>query len=400
MPHTAGVPMPGRAPVADDQRPPGAASTPPTGWPTPRLPAHLAPTPTEPRRGRALTAFVAFLAGALVVGAPSAPTPSGRDDKVVAPTTTASLRSGKQLDIGALLDKARPSVVTIETGGPDSMFGGAGSGVVIDAKGLILTNAHVIEGAGDNITVRFSDGTQASATVLGSSPADDIAVIQASKGGLTPAKLGSSSNLLVGDPVVAIGNALNLGGDPSVTSGIVSAKDRTIHDGSINLENLIQTDAAINPGNSGGPLVNAQGEVVGINTAIIADAQNIGFSIAIDAIKPLIPKLEQGGGGSSKVAVFEASTIDVSSPQLSQDVKDQFGITADQGAVIVNLEGQGGVAAAGIQVGDVVVEVDGEAVTSSAGLTRTIRSHKPGEQVAVVVERRGARSTYTVTLGP
>jgi putative serine protease PepD len=273
--------------------------------------------------------------------------------------------------------------------------------VVISEDGLILTNAHVIEGASGVITVRFNDGTSAAAALVGASTADDIALIKADKVGLTPAQLGSSANLLVGDPVVAIGNALNLGADPSVTSGIVSAKDRTISDGVIELDNLIQTDAAINPGNSGGPLVNANGEVVGINTAIIADAQNIGFSIAIDSVKELIEELQAGGGDlTANTAVLGVSTVDVSSPGLDQPTRDQFGITADEGAVVVEVDPDGGAGQAGIAVGDVIVAFDGEGVATAADLTRMVRAEQPGTEVQLVAERRGQRQTFAVTLGP
>lgn len=139
--------------------------------------------------------------------------------------------------------------------------------------------------------------------------------------------------------MVAIGNTLNLGGDPSVTSGIVSAKDREISDGTISLDNLIQTDAAINPGNSGGPLVNANGEVVGINTAIIQGAQNIGFSIAIDSVEELIEKLKTGGGDlTPNTPVLGVSTVDVTSPRHPQEFKDQFTITAEEGAIVGSVD--------------------------------------------------------------
>jgi len=311
------------------------------------------------------------------------------------------LRAEGPLDIQKILDIARPSVVTIQTGSPDSMFGGSGSGVVISEDGLILTNAHVIEGAGGNISIRFSDGTSATASLVGASTADDIALVQADRTGLTPATLGSSANLLVGDPVVAIGNALNLGGDPSVTSGIVSAKDRQIDDGTIRLDNLIQTDAAINPGNSGGPLVNANGEVVGINTAIIAGAQNIGFSIAIDSVEELIDQLKAGGGDLTRnTAILGVSTIDVTSPDLDQSVKDQYGITAQAGAVLVAVDGSGAAGSAGMLEGDVVVSFDGQPIATSSDLTRAVRARAPGDQASLVLERRGERQTLTVTLGP
>jgi S1-C subfamily serine protease len=391
--------------VADDDRPSGAPSAPPTTWPHPFLPAPEPAPGDGRRRGAALWAFSAFLVGALLVGAVFAAYAIGdRGDEGAAAstTTTRPLRAEGDLDIQKILDIARPSVVTIQTGGPSSLFGSAGTGVIISDDGLILTNAHVIEGAGgEDITVRFNDGTSARAKLVGASTGDDIALIKAEQTALTPAKLGSSANLLVGDPVVAIGNALNLGGDPSVTSGIVSAKDRQISDGSISLDNLIQTDAAINPGNSGGPLVNANGEVVGINTAIIQGAQNIGFSIAIDSVQELIDDLKAGGGDlTPNTPVLGVTTVDVSSPDIPQEFKDQFAITAEQGAIVGSVASKSGAATAGIQVGDVVVAFDGQDVTGSTQLTKLVREHKPGDQVSVEVERRGEPRTFTVTLGP
>ncbi|MEZ5183438.1 MAG: trypsin-like peptidase domain-containing protein [Acidimicrobiales bacterium] len=396
----------GRAPVGDGGRPSGAPTTPPTSWPSPRLAEAPAAPHRHRRTGRALVAFTAFLLGAAMVGAAFASYAAGRGDRAgtrtgASTTTTAPLRADGPLDIQRVLDIIRPSVVTIQTGSPDSLFGGAGSGVIISEDGLILTNAHVIEGAGGSITIRYSDGTTSTASLVGASTSDDIALVQADRGDLTPATLGSSANLLVGDPVVAIGNALNLGGDPSVTSGIVSAKDRAIDDGTIALDHLIQTDAAINPGNSGGPLVNADGHVVGINTAIIQGAQNIGFSIAIDSVKDLIEELKAGGGDlTADTAILGVSSIDVTSPDLDQSVKDELGITASSGAVVTAVDPDSAAGAAGIQEGDVIVEIDGEAVGGSGDATSIVRSHQPGDQVDVVIERRGQRQTLSVTLGP
>jgi len=360
--------------------------------------------PGRKPRSTALFAFTAFLIGAVLVGAAFAAYALGDRSEDVSSgstTTTTPLRAEGDLDIQKILDIARPSVVTIQTGGPDSLFGGAGTGVVISEDGLILTNAHVIEGAGGNISVRFNDGTSAAAELVGASTDDDIALIKVDQPGLTAAKLGSSANLLVGDPVVAIGNALNLGGDPSVTSGIVSAKDREISDGSISLDNLIQTDAAINPGNSGGPLVNANGEVVGINTAIIQGAQNIGFSIAIDSVEELIAKLKAGGGDlTPDTPVLGISTADVASPDIPPEFKDQFGISADDGALVISVDPDSSAAKAGIEIGDVVITFDGQSVTTSTQLTKLVRAQARGDQVSVEVDRRGQRQTFTVTLGP
>jgi putative serine protease PepD len=353
-----------------------------------------------------LAAFVAFLVGAVLVGAAFAAYALGdRGDETAAArdttTTTNALGATGPLDIRKVLAIIQPSVVSIQTGSPDSVFGGAGSGVVISEDGLILTNAHVIEGAGSDITVRFYDGVAVPATVVGKSTDDDIALVQADRSDLKAAALGSSANLLVGEDVVAIGNALNLGGDPSVTRGIVSAKDRRIDDGVVKLDHLIQTDAAINPGNSGGPLVNANGEVVGINTAIIAGAQNVGFSIAIDSVKQLIEDLKSGGGTTSSPdqASLGVSAIDVSSSSLDQAIKDRFGITETEGAVVTNVLSPGAAQAAGVQVGDVVVEADGQAITSANELVRAVRAHRPGDAMSLVVHRAGQRITFQVTLG-
>ncbi|MGI9623602.1 MAG: S1C family serine protease, partial [Acidimicrobiales bacterium] len=211
-----------------------------------------------------------------------------------------SVLQGDELDIQAVLAKVQPSVVSIDTGASSArgVFEGAGSGVVIGEGGLVLTNAHVIEGA-DVIEVSFFDGTVKEADLVGSFPDDDIAIIRARDvRGLIPADLGTVENLRVGDEVVAIGNALSLGESPSVTKGIVSAKGRDISDGVLELTNLIQTDAAINPGNSGGALINAVGEVVGINTAIFSESggsHGIGFAIPIQLAKEVMRQLIEHG---------------------------------------------------------------------------------------------------------
>ena len=194
--------------------------------------------------------------------------------------------------MSALISSALPGVVSISV----EMNGGqgAGTGFVISSDGQIATNAHVVADA-TKIEVEFSDGSTAPATVLGVDRTDDLAVVKVDKTGLTALPLGKSSDLRIGEPVVAIGNALDLTGGPTATEGIVSALDRTIdtNDGE-HLTHLVQTDAAINPGNSGGPLLTLDGKVVGINSAGTKDAQNIGFAIAIDTARPIVEQLQQG----------------------------------------------------------------------------------------------------------
>jgi S1-C subfamily serine protease len=211
--------------------------------------------------------------------------------------------AGVALDIHTLIARVSPSVVSVEISSGSTPVA-AGSGVVVSSDGYIVTNAHVVAMTDQygralrngSVTVRLSDGTERPATVVGSSVQNDIALIKvANTSGLTTAVIGDSGQLSVGDDVVAIGNALDLGDTPSVTKGIVSATDRTLQeDASTTLKGLIQTDAAINHGNSGGALVNAEGQVIGINSAGIPSAQNIGFAIASNTFKPLIEQLKSG----------------------------------------------------------------------------------------------------------
>ncbi|CAN5573138.1 hypothetical protein BH10ACT1_BH10ACT1_32960 [soil metagenome] len=407
-PRSAGWTVPARAPVADDRRAPGSGTAPPTGWPAPVIDGPMPGTVAPSKRSPVLVGFVAFLVGAFVVGAAFATYAFGdrrsRDDAGRSTTeTTAAPRStgpAAALDIRKILDIAQPSVVSITTGGPDSIFGGAGSGVVISKDGLILTNAHVIEAAGGNISVRFSDGQKSAATLVGASTKEDVALLQVERNDLTPAKLGSSANLLVGDNVVAIGNALALGDDPSVTSGIVSAKDRSIDDGKIALDHLIQTDAAINPGNSGGPLVNAAGEVVGINTAIIQGSQNVGFSLAIDEVRRVVEDLKAGNGDlKPDTAVLGVATVTVDDT-LTAAVRDQYEVTASSGALVTQVETDSAASDAGIEEGDVVVEAGGGPIGTNEQLTALVRKKSPGDRIAVTVERQGRRRSFDVTLGP
>jgi serine protease Do len=304
------------------------------------------------------------------------------------------------LDIQSILQLAQPSVVSIHTGSAVSPLAeGAGTGFVIDEEGLILTNAHVIAGA-DEISVTFFDGSALGAELVGSFPGEDVAMIRVEgRDDLRAAVLGSSSDLTVGDDVVAIGNALNLGGQPSVTTGIVSALDRSITAPGISLDNLIQTDAAINPGNSGGPLFNSAGEVVGINTAKIPDASNIGFALSIDSVKPLIEDLRNGDGEvNPDQAFFGVAVTPVDSPDLPPELLEEYGITSMDGVIVTAVTPDSGAATAGLQEGDVILEIANQTIDSDAALGEVIRSKQPGDVVTVVYERRGERAEVDVTL--
>ncbi|MGH9167656.1 MAG: S1C family serine protease, partial [Acidimicrobiia bacterium] len=268
---------------------------------------------------------------------------------------------------------------------------GAGTGVVIDDQGHILTNAHVVQDATE-VTVFSHDGTERPAQVVGVRTDRDLALIKVEEAaGLTPLPLGNSTELEVGDPVVAIGNALGLGDEPTVSVGIVSAKDRalTAQTGEV-LEGLIQTDAAINPGNSGGPLLNERGEVVGINTAIIQGAQNLGFAISVDAARSTIEALVAGIGEP-----FLGVSVTTNNPQLAAEV----GLAVQTGAVVVQVQGGSPADQAGLQQADVIVEAGGQPVESSQDLIDIIASWQPGQTMQMTVVRASAELSIEATLG-
>jgi serine protease Do len=387
-----GGPPTGRPPVA----------TPAGGSAPAPAPAGASPPAPEPRRRRGLwlVALVAAIAGALAaVGVTALVDDDDGDAQRIVARPPVSTPEGV-MDIQAILDQVEESVVTIETNvtAQGGVFSGAGSGIVLSADGLIMTNAHVISQS-DGITVRLFDGAEHDATLVGSEPASDIAIIRIEGvDDLSPSQLGESEALLVGEPVIAIGNALNLGGEPSVTTGIVSAVNRSIDSPEGRLSDLIQTDAAINPGNSGGPLVDSSGAVVGMNTAIIQDSQNIGFAIAIDAAKPIIERIQNGESEITPdtprlgVTTVPLDTVDDS-------VREQLEIQADEGAFVVEVVPDSGADAAGVEQGDVILSVDGEAITSNEQLGEIVRGHAPGDTIEILVERGGQEQTLTAEIG-
>ncbi|MEX2292363.1 MAG: trypsin-like peptidase domain-containing protein [Acidimicrobiales bacterium] len=392
-------------PAPDTPPGPGADFSVPPAWPVPppAAPPVAALAKTKSGTSARRAALIGALTGALVAAIVATTATLALDDDssssraaVVTPITT----SEGALDIQGILAKVQPSVVAIQISQTTSrgVFEGAGSGIVLSADGLILTNAHVIGNLGA-MTVVLPDGTTHEAQLVGASPDDDLAVIKISEvSDLVPAELGSSDALRVGDEVIAIGNALNLGGEPTVTRGIVSAKDRDLDAQGIQLQGLIQTDAAINPGNSGGPLVNAAGQVVGVNTAIVADAQNLGFSIAIDHVKPIIDELEAGNGSVTPDQAFlGVSTSDAA--DLTDVVRQRFGFTGASGAFISEVVPSSAASAAGLEVGDVIVRIDDRGVQASSDVRTIVTGHEPGDVVVVRFVRAGEERTLEVTLG-
>jgi len=319
---------------------------------------------------------------------------------VPAGTSKNSSVIAKPTDVQGILAKVGPAVAFVRTqdfsAGSFFPSGGAGTGIVLTPDGELLTNAHVVNGA-TSIKVTIGNDKQShDATLIGIDRNHDLALVKISGvSNLPTAQLGNSSDLQVGDSVIAIGNALNLQGGMTVTEGIVSALNRSISAGDQNgassesLSGLIQTDAAINPGNSGGPLVNSSGQVVGINTATSGDAQNIGFAIAIDNAKPVIDQLRKGGSGSSS----SGSNAAAGQAFLGVSVTD-----GQNGAVVEDVSADTPAGRAGIQQGDEIVSLGDQQVQSAADLTTAMQSHKPGDKVTVTFLRGGSRQSADVTL--
>ncbi len=382
------------------------ATQPTPTWPTQPSPS-LPPAPQSPpggqapvgreaasggRRGRFL-AVAAVAAGAGLVGG-LVGVAASQDGGAAVPRAQETLlgsqpsSSARQVapdSVAGIAEATLPSVVSISTDG------GTGSGVVLTDDGYILTNNHVIAGAGGAISVRLQDGQQFAADLVGRSPTYDLAVLDVEASGLPAAELGSSGALVVGEPVVAMGSPLGL--DGTVTVGIVSALNRPVTAGgrdAASYINAIQTDAAINPGNSGGPLVDGDGRVIGINSAIATigvgaagqgGSIGLGFSIPIDQARLTAEQIISDG---EAVYPIIGAQLDIRS--------------ATTGAVIAEVVAGGPAAEAGLRAGDVVLSFQGAPVTGPEELIVAIRAEQPGDTVELGIERNGQEQTLEVTL--
>jgi putative serine protease PepD len=373
----------------------------PYGYQSSQQEPPLPPVPPKSRRpwaalvvGAAVTAVVAGGVGGAVGYTAARATTSPAQ-----PTAFATLPAATETGVGsppadgsiaAIAIALEPSVVQLNVSG--SQGSGTGSGFILRSDGYILTNNHVanIADGGGSIKVVFNDGSKADATLVGTNPGYDLAVVKVDKSGLPAVTLGSSSALQVGDTAIAIGSPLGLQG--TVTSGIISALNRPVTaggSGDAAYINAIQTDAAINPGNSGGPLVNGSGQVIGINSAIATMGQGgqtgsigLGFSIPIDTAKRIAEEIIATG----------TSTTPIMGVELDMNY-------SGEGAKVTTVSAGGPAASGGVQTGDIVTQFDGQSIADATALIVAIRSLAPGEQVTLTVQRNGQTQDVTVTLG-
>ena len=273
---------------------------------------------------------------------------------------------------------------------PDQPFKGQGSGFIVSADGLILTNAHVVKDAKE-VTVRLADRREYAAKVLGSDTATDIAVLRISATGLPTVRLGDPKLLMVGDPVLAIGAPYGL--EQTATAGIVSAKGRSLPgDAAVP---FIQTDAAVNPGNSGGPLFDAAGNVVGINAQIYSRTggfQGVSFAIPVDVAMRVRDQIVATGKA-------QHARLGVLVQDLTQPLAESFGLARPDGALVAQVEPKSPAAAAGLKSGDVILKIDGETMVQAGSLSARIAQSVPGDKIALSVWRGQKQQDLTVTLG-
>ena len=265
---------------------------------------------------------------------------------------------------------------------------GTGSGFIINKEGDIITNAHVVSGA-DKVTVLLKDGRQIEGKVLGSDELTDVAVIQVKSDNLPTVSLGSSQSLQTGDWAIAIGNPLGL--DNTVTAGIISAIGRK--SGQIGVDkrvSFIQTDAAINPGNSGGPLLNQNGEVIGVNTAIIQGAQGLGFAIPIETAQRIAKQLIENGKVSRAYLGVQMVTVDANvKAEVNKDSEFCSKISDDKGVLITKVVENSPAAKSGAKCGDVIVKFDNKEILTADQVTQLVEDRSVGDKITVEVKRNG-----------
>lgn len=398
---------------------PGTPSLPPSAPPLPREaapmtisprvypPPPLAPPVASPRRrpwgwvvlSATLSLPIGLLGGAIGSGLRDSSTVS--NNRPISVGTTAETASTDDdepadastvegLDVGAIANRVGPSVVSV-IAIVNGQQAGIGSGVVITNDGEIITNEHVVADA-EEVRIRFAGSTEPVVVdVLAADPNNDLALLRVEGAAVVPATIADPASIDVGDPVIAIGFALGLDGGATVTAGVISAVDRTLITDEGALDGLLQTDAAISSGNSGGPLVNARGEVVGINTAVATGgmstaASNVGFAISARELLFEIEQLRRQAAGTPIIEGFLGVGIDERSD-------------GGAGAIIADVSDGSPADDAGIRVGDIVIRADDRPITGLGALVAFIRDTAPGTEVTLVVLRGERQFTLTAVIG-
>jgi S1-C subfamily serine protease len=378
------------------------------------------------RSGAALVA-AAVLGGAVAVGGVALlggldSTTTVVTETGAAPSPGLAPASGDAMSVNEIYERASSGVVRINasdnsTSSSTSPFGqnaALGSGFVIDKSGHIVTNYHVVRDAG-RVTVSFSNRDTVQAEVVGTDPSTDLAVlrVETAASALTPLSIGNSDAVRVGDPVVAIGNPFGL--DRTVTAGIVSALQRLIQaPNRFTIDHVIQTDAPINPGNSGGPLLNARGQVIGVNTQIETGTGSsatgnvgIGFAVPSNTVKDVVAQILRTGR-------VDHAYLGISGQALTADVAERYNLPVDAGVLVGRVTDDSGADKAGIEGGetevvvagvsytlggDIIVAFEGKKISSVEELRDAISAKKPGDKVSLVIYRDASRTSVTVTLG-
>jgi len=353
----------------------------------------------------------------------NAPTPQASLAPLQASPATAPLAPPKltSLDyVAQIVERVGPAVVRIDStrtvgqsfgdSGFERFFGGqapraqrvqrgTGSGFITTADGRVLTNAHVVQGA-DSVTVVLKDGRRFKGTVVGADPTTDVAVVKINAQSLPTVKLGNSDNLLPGQAAIAIGNPLGL--SFTVTQGIISATGRSAADVGVPAERVefIQTDAAINPGNSGGPLINAEGEVIGINSAIIQGATGLGFAIPIATAARVADQIVTTGKAEHPYLGVQMAEL---TPELRNEINQSnagFKINQDQGVLVLGLQSNSPAARGGVRPGDLIASINGTAIQTAQQVQQQVEAATIGNPLQIVVNRNGQKQTLTVKPEP
>lgn len=303
----------------------------------------------------------------------------------------------------AVNEKNKDSVVGITTtvralyetfwGAQERESESIGSGIIVDPNGLILTNSHVIgDGSAKKIVVSLTDGTTEEGTVLWFDTTLDLAVVKINRVGLIAAELGDSDSLIVGEPVVAIGNPMSLSLNGTLTNGVISGLNRSITINGTTIKPLIQTNASINPGNSGGPLFNAKGQVIGVNTAKMSSAEGLGFSIPINVVIPILEQITKGEAVSSLYVGIQGLSV--------ADYKERLNInlSIENGVFIVEVIKDGPADKAGLMYGDIITAIDKTEIKEMSDLKRALYNYREGDKVQIKYLRNGSEYTAELTL--